>query len=489
MTLKKNVTTALNQYRFLGGVSMQYFRGMFFVLVFTTASLAYADLVVHPNNPHYLAEVDSQGNVVKPILIIGGNKTLSPAADPTRSSGDLVRDRIDAWAADGVNYARVWTVLPWIADNPSIRFPWARSGTAGARVGGNYFDLNSFDATYWSELTSMIQYAESKGVMVQLQVFDEVGFESGGDRWDKHPLNPANHLSLNATSVLPSGTGASGTGTIYDTSNTELMNLLQAYVQKMVQSTCGYTNVIYEIANETTANWTWQKKWIDYIRSYVDNPSNSCRSRVISNNPFANQTENLNEANLTIVNYHNLSPGSVNSQFNSHYSYNKALNYDEQFIGTISSGDLINIAWEAVTGGGHFHWDETNNGPGAEVASRWLAKFFNTTSVNFVAMQPSNNLVDRGYALADAGEEYLIYLPSGGDVQLNLSALAGAASVQWYDPNSGNYASATSTNGGTTVSLSSPYGGSASVLYVKRSGPAIGIPDVPSGFSIQQSVN
>jgi len=68
--------------------------------------------------------------------------------------------------------------------------------------------------------------------------------------------------------------------------------------------------------------------------------------------------------------------------------------------------------------------------------------FFET--IDFQAMEPRQNLVSSGFALADVGNEYLVYLPAGGTV--NVSVASATYDVQWI--NAVN--TADRRNGGTT---------------------------------------
>ena len=51
---------------------------------------------------------------------------------------------------------------------------------------------------------------------------------------------------------------------------------------------------------------------------------------------------------------------------------------------------------------------------------------------NWWNMTPRQDLVDTGYCLANPGLEYLVYLPQGGIVNMNL--VRGNYTVDWYDP-------------------------------------------------------
>jgi hypothetical protein len=56
-------------------------------------------------------------------------------------------------------------------------------------------------------------------------------------------------------------------------------------------------------------------------------------------------------------------------------------------------------------------------------------------------MVADNEMVDRGFCLADVGNAYMVYLPEGGDVSLDLAAQhdspAGSLAAEWLDTHTG----------------------------------------------------
>lgn len=68
--------------------------------------------------------------------------------------------------------------------------------------------------------------------------------------------------------------------------------------------------------------------------------------------------------------------------------------------------------------------------------------YFETT--NFYRMSPKQNLVNTGLCLAEVGNEYLVYLPSGGSV--NVTITNGSYNVQWVNARN----TTDKRNGGTT---------------------------------------
>lgn len=87
--------------------------------------------------------------------------------------------------------------------------------------------------------------------------------------------------------------------------------------------------------------------------------------------------------------------------------------------------------------------------------------------MNLANALPSAALASTGWCLADAGDAYLVYAPSGGQVTLNLTAATGALEVEWFRPSTGQTYAATSVTGGATRSFTPPFTGQA-VLFVQR---------------------
>jgi hypothetical protein len=79
------------------------------------------------------------------------------------------------------------------------------------------------------------------------------------------------------------------------------------------------------------------------------------------------------------------------------------------------------------------------------------------------------------YVLAKTGSVYVIYLPSGGTTDLNLSGVSGTFSVQWFDPRNGGSlqnGTVTSITGGASRNIGNPPSSTTSdwVALVKLSG-------------------
>ena len=87
------------------------------------------------------------------------------------------------------------------------------------------------------------------------------------------------------------------------------------------------------------------------------------------------------------------------------------------------------------------------------------------------AMSPSKEVASTGYCLVAPGKAYLVYLPAGGTVTVDLSAAKGELAVEWFDPNRGTAAAAGAARGGARREFKAPFAGAAVLYLVRANGP------------------
>ena len=108
-------------------------------------------------------------------------------------------------------------------------------------------------------------------------------------------------------------------------------------------------------------------------------------------------------------------------------------------------------------------WDPIRNGLGHTLR---LAK-----GMNLASMVPRDELASSSYCLANpakTGAEYLVYLPEGGKVTVDLAATSGRVEVAWLNPTDGTLRAAGVADGGASRQFTAPFGGDA-VLRIKGS--------------------
>jgi hypothetical protein len=88
--------------------------------------------------------------------------------------------------------------------------------------------------------------------------------------------------------------------------------------------------------------------------------------------------------------------------------------------------------------------------------------------MSLAAMTPSGHLASSGYCLANPGKEYLVYLPEGGAVMVDLSAATSELDVEWFDAENDKTVTADPVAGGGKREMKAPFAGAA-VLYLSDS--------------------
>ncbi len=98
-----------------------------------------------------------------------------------------------------------------------------------------------------------------------------------------------------------------------------------------------------------------------------------------------------------------------------------------------------------------------------------LHSFF--TETRYWEMEPRDDLVNLGHCLANEGKEYIVYLPDGGAVTLNVQTAELPLVARWFDPRCGREIKIDkAVNAGThEFRVPDDFGRGDAVLYLKES--------------------
>jgi hypothetical protein len=128
--------------------------------------------------------------------------------------------------------------------------------------------------------------------------------------------------------------------------------------------------------------------------------------------------------------------------------------YEDQDV----SGDQLRaLVWGVRMHGGYFvyeSWGDDPESSGANYAG--IANRFFRDRTRFELLEYHPELMGGTPALANPGQEYVVYLQSGGSVTADLSAASGTLPVEWYNPRTGTAAAAPTTSGGASRAFSAP---------------------------------
>ncbi|MEN6576032.1 MAG: DUF4038 domain-containing protein [Phycisphaerales bacterium] len=124
------------------------------------------------------------------------------------------------------------------------------------------------------------------------------------------------------------------------------------------------------------------------------------------------------------------------------------------FHGTIGHSDI----WNRIDAPNHYTFVVQDEGAAGQLGL--LYDFF--ASLPFWRMQPFDGATGEGaVALAEPGRVYVVYLPHGGEVTVDLSSASGQFLMEWFDPRTGAVVNAGIVPAGRKHSWQSPLQGDA----------------------------
>lgn len=434
-------------------------------------------LRVSRDNPRYFA--DAQG---QPVYLTGSHTwpslvDMGPADPPPAFPFD---EYVAFLKQHRHNFVRLWTweSAAWNteANNQKTRHSvqplcFARTGPGTALDGKPKFDVTKFDEAYFNRLRERVAALAAENIYVSVMLFEGWALQHDKSAWLGHPLHASNNI--NGLDGDPDGDGR-GIET-HTLANPALTRIQEAYVRKVIDTVNAFDNVLYEIANESGAYSTeWQYHLIRFIKEYEKTKPK--QHPVGMTFQYARDKAQRGSNRLLFE-----SPADW-------ISPNPDGGYRDDPPAADGSKVILNDTDHLWGIGGNQAWvwksfcrglnplfmdpyDGTVLGPGGE--SKWgpVRRSMGHTRqfaerLRLAAVQPLDALASTGYCLANPGVEYLVYLPEGGAVRVDLSAAPGPFAAEWFDPTKGTTASREQVDGGTWRELKAPFSGDA-VLFLK----------------------
>jgi hypothetical protein len=443
-------------------------------------------LRVHPTNPRYFTDgTKNHDGSLKAVYLTGShtwdNLVDMGKADPLapfdfnayldfleRYSHNFIR----LWAWDSTTWdTRANGALGKDFIHKAAPLPWVRTGPGNALDGKLKFDLTRFQPEYFERLRSRVAAAGQRGIYVSVMLFEGWGLMHGNRRrntedgwaWRSHPFNPANNvngLEIEGADAL--------SGRVHTLHNPGANKLQTAYIRKVVDTVNDLDNVLYEVINEGgEKEWNW---WVvETVKDYERTKPKQHPVGITGHGGERVATMLASPADW-------ISPGGQDGY------RDPAPAWDGRKVSLLDTDHIWGV------GGNHgWVWRSFLRGhnpifmdpyEGSVLGDRFDPKFEllrrnmgyalrYAGKMNLVAMTPHGELASTEFCLADPGSEYLIYVPDGGEVTVDLSAASGSLAVEWLEARSGQTTPGQSTAGGVKRSFKTPFDGDA-VLYLRR---------------------
>src|SRR5215813_3197533 len=441
--------------------------GLLSWLIFVTCFLAPAKakaagpLSVNSSNRRFF--VDSNG---KAVYLTG-----------IHLNNDLV-DRSDKTVLDFTNYLNflqqyehnfvrlwAWEQAAWTNESTAkITFdplPYQRKGPGTALDGGRKFDLTRFNQAYFDRLRSRVVEAGQHGIYVSVMLFQ--GFSSqrknvgGGNPWTGHPFNVSNNI--NGINGDPSGNDNGEE--VHSLAVPTITSLQEAYVRKVVDTLNDLDNVLYEISGDAPASSRdWQYYMINYLKNY--------QAKKPKQHPVGMSYLYLGTANDLLASQADwiLLPGTDMDPPLAAGSKVILSNMDPKLLASETSYPMV---WKSFMRGLnpiYLESDLVNLTADENVRNSMGYALKYSQLLNLSSMSPSSELCSIGYCLINPEREYLVYLPTGEPVRVDLSAASGNFVATWFIPMTGQTTSGGTVSAGIPILFTSPVAGDA-VLYLQ----------------------
>lgn len=461
-------------------------------------------LRVHPTNPRYFS--DDSGRAI----YLTGSHTWANLQEIGLPGGPEFpySEFLDMLEHYGHNFMRFWMFehsegASWTAAR--ILFdplPWPRSGPGLANDGLPRFDLDRFNETYFTRMRQRIIAAGERGIYCAVMLFQGWSLHKTsadyGDPWPFHPFNAANNI--NGVDAPYTRADDDQHPCLHSTLNPAVLQRQEAYVRKVIDTVNDLDNVLYEIINEGGAT-AWQYHIIDLIhavergkvKQHPVGMTHRISPRQFNAELFASPAEWISPAkepqdwmypgSTFLEDYQNDPPvnegrkvilndtdhlwghgGNPKWVWKSFLRGHHPIFMDPWWPLYIESDPKV-TPWTFVGGitkdqRDYPDWEPTRRAMGD---TRRFAE-----RMDLARSTPRPDLASSRYCLANPGEEYLVYLPEGGSLTLNLCGATGMFEVEWFLPQvNRTFPGAFPLPGGDYVVTAAPYTGDA-VLYLHK---------------------
>lgn len=441
-----------------------------------------------PTNPRYFTDASSRA------IYLTGSHTWTGLIDrgPTDPPAPFDFSRyLTLLQSSHHNFVRLWSrhVTRYQSYGRDVLYgeplPWIRTGPGLALDGKPRFDLTQFNSQYFIRLRDRVMAARERGIYVAIMLF---GGHVEISEWPGNPFNAANNVNN-----INGDVDGDGKGDIQLLPLPAGIEAIQkSYVRKVVDTVNDLDNVLFEISNEgELSSVEWQYQLLAYIKEYEAGRTDGVMRKQHPVGMTGLWTTDNGALLRSAADW--ISPGATSFDGSREEPYmidppaadgNKVsiLDSDHLFFNAMldDSRASRNWVWKSFLRGhnpilmDNIFADSTGRAVPATldksgfIAARAAMGYTRryADKMNLVAMTPRRDLTSTGYALINAGSEYLVYQPLDGPFTLSLEA--GAYAYEWFDPASGKIHSAgtvTVDNGDSY--FVPPFTGDA-VLYLRN---------------------
>jgi hypothetical protein len=479
-------------------------------------------LFVNPDNRRYFTDGVKVNGKYRSIYLTGAHTwcNLIDCGNTNPPEAFDYERYLDFMQANHYNFFRLWRAENARGGEADVNFwfdpmPYQRSDECCAFDGGNKFDLEKFNQSYFDRMRERVIEAQERSLYVSVMLFDGWSVESkfnGHNPWIGHPYKLENNVNNINGDVNGNGQGED----THILTGSPVTALQEAYVRKVIDTVNDLDNVLYEISNESPGDnpstpemdgsKDWQYHMIGVVREY--------EATKPKQHPVGMTWEWLNGNNEYLYNspadWISLGGGgdlrTYEPPLTTGAPDSKIILADtDHLCGICGTPQWV---WKSFTRGENpifmdfYNNDTSGRGmpfehPEAEsirIQLRHAQSYAQRMDLTVTVPRP--DLCSTRYCLAnpvEEGAQYLIFLPAGAEIAelltrlgfekqptiylptdsevlVDLSAASGEMTVEWFNPANGETVQGEPVSGGNSQTFTAPFSGDA-VLFIYDTTP------------------
>lgn len=363
------------------------------------------------------------------------------------------------------------------------------------------YDLRDWNPAYWERFENLLQWAEERDIIVQIEIWDR--FDHAREEWKTDPYNPKNNVNYTygeaaLDSLYPDHPGSNKQPFFFTVpslqDNKVLLPYQEAFVKKLLSISLNFDNVLYCIDNETKGVEEWAVFWADFIHQNAGEKQvcltqmwddwdiksdmhkrtldHTDRYQYIDMSQNSHNTGQLNWDNAQyIFDYIEATPRPVNSTkiYGSQTSPWMNRGIDEKHA--------LQTFFRNVLGGfasSRFHRPPAGLGLNNESIQAIKAVRKLEEKVRMWEIVPkmaliSENEPNEAFLVAKEGEKYVSYFPREGEISLDLREFPEEFELYWLDIISEEWSGAEPVAGGEMLTLVPPIDTGSFAVILKKS--------------------
>ena len=340
--------------------------------------------------------------------------------------------------------------------------PFIREGAGLANDGRPKYNLTKYNPAFFARLRALCTQAQKRGINLQLMMMDAWMIKHDY-LWRLHAFNRDNNVNGVDGDHRNTGTGTDGKQGFCSLGNPKVLEYQKAYILKVVDTVNEFDNVYYEIANENYYSEAWELALCDAIKAHERTMP---RQHLTIRRDFPSHSYVVQKWD----------PATVHAKIVALRHLRVPLLFDTDWVINDSDDEVRKAAWSAVASGGHFDYMDDSMEFRTVAAADKRARLHK--QIDYIArfvkgimpweMTPDDGLVKSGLAFAMGNPRVLFaYLPTGGNVTMDLSAMKGTLNARWYNPLNGEFGSAFRVASDADVKLSAPDRNDWALLVVR----------------------